>query len=630
MQSPSQVSRRGFIQAVAGATILSRTGAAADSAQILRYANVQNVSDSSATIAWSTSANIPSLVIVTDAAGNSKTAVATVASFPAAQTGMDSDFFLYQASFSGLNPAATYSYQVVAGGVALAFPGALPTQFTTAGNGPFQFLHFADSGEGNQEQTDLSKQMLAEPVALVLANGDLAYDLATYQSVEDNYFGVYRAQMTQVPFFATLGNHEYLTNSALPSLAGRVAPPCGVAAADRGRYYSFDWGNVHFVALDSNDPLTNSIAGTCGMLNWLASDLQATRKFWRVVFFHHPPYATGKHQDEPPAGMVRQAIVPILEQYGVQLVLNGHEHTYERTYALLGGQVVDADSGGIVYVTSGGGGADATSYDPSSLIVQNAGVNHYVRAAVSGAAMDLHTIALGGSEIDTFRLAPLPQAQTAVNPASWSTSLASGGLLAITGRNLCPYEVTPPLNGALTEASGSYISLDGVRLPMVYASAGQINAQIPFSFVGVDKLVVTTANGSTQIPISVAAAAPAIFLNPDGSANALAMHADGSMVTAGAPAAAGETITLWLTGLGAVAGSVTPGTMPAAPVPVRARVQVVFGGVAVDALRAVLRADLIGVYEVAAVVPQGQGRRVVNVQVTADWISGDMALLPVK
>lgn len=569
-------------------------------------------------------------MVLTDAAGNSKTAAATVSPLPAAQTGMNSDLFLYQASFSGLNAGTTYTYQVMAGGTPLSFPTERSPQFTTAANGPFQFLHFADSGEGNEQQGDLSGQILAEPAALVLANGDLAYDLATYQSVEANYYGVYRDLMTQVPFFATLGNHEYYTNSGLPSLAGREVPPCGVAAADQGRYYSFDWGNVHFVALDSNDPLTNSIAGTCGMLDWLASDLQATRKFWRVVFFHHPPYATGKHQDEPEAGMVRQAIVPILEQYGVQLVFNGHEHTYERTYPLLGGQVVDAANGGIVYVTSGGGGADTATYDPNALIAQNAGVNHYVRASVSGAAMGLHTIALGGSEIDTFGLAPLPQALVAANPASWSPSLASGGLLAVTGRNLCPYESTAPATGAMMDASGSYLTLGGMRLGLLYAGADQINAQIPFSFVGTGNLVVTNSNGSNQIAISVAATAPVIFRNPDGSGNALAMHADGSMVNLAAPAAAGETITLLLTGLGAVTGAVTAGTLPAAPVPVLAHMQVVLGGVVVDAVHAVLRADLIGVYEVAVVVPQGLGRGVINIHVTADGVPGEYTLLPVR
>ena len=59
-------------------------------------------------------------------------------------------------------------------------------------------------------------------------------------------------------------------------------------------------------------------------MTWLDNDLASTHRFWRVAFFHHPGYATGKHQDEPPAGEVRQAIVPILEKYGVQLVFNGH------------------------------------------------------------------------------------------------------------------------------------------------------------------------------------------------------------------------------------------------------------------------------------------------------------------
>ena len=114
---------------------------------------------------------------------------------------------------------------------------AAPLQFNTPDTGPFSFLHFADSGEGHDEQLQLARQMRPENVSLVLANGDLAYESATYASIEANYYSIYREMMAQTPFFATLGNHEYYTGSGAPSLAGRATPTGGIERSDWGRYY---------------------------------------------------------------------------------------------------------------------------------------------------------------------------------------------------------------------------------------------------------------------------------------------------------------------------------------------------------------------------------------------------------
>src|SRR5262249_28468400 len=157
----------------------------------------------------------------------------------------------------------------------------------------------------------------------------------------------------------------------------------------RGRYYSFDWGNAHFISLDSNSDRSSgafrrALTGTGDMLNWLDRDLRSTRQFWRVVFFHHPPFAGGLNAGDPVENDVHRFIVPILEANGVQLVLNGHEHNYQRTYTLKEDKVVP-DGSGTVYLTAGGGGA--TLYTLPSTLPQTAlqrFSHHYVRIDVSG------------------------------------------------------------------------------------------------------------------------------------------------------------------------------------------------------------------------------------------------------
>ncbi len=600
-----------------------------------RTPNIQNLGANAASIVWALAGSVAGAVIVVDPSGNSVTHPATVTEFDPSVTGLTQTYYQYTAPITGLKPGTVYSYHVQANSQTLPSSLAGPSEFTTAGDGPFSFLQFADSGEGNAEQLALSQQIMAEKVSLVLANGDLAYQLATYQSIEANYYGVYQQMMAKVPFFASLGNHEYYTDNASPSLAGRVTPTNGVPSGDRGRYYSFDWGNAHFVALDSNAPLDEAIAGTGPMLTWLDNDLQNTRQFWRIVFFHHPGYATGEHQDEPTAGEVRQGIVPILEKHGVHLVFNGHEHTYQRTHELLGGQVVAPNSGGIVYITSGGAGADTYYTAPNALIAESIGINNYVRATVSGEEITLAVRGLAKSApIDSMVLRPRPQVFSALNSASFTTALASGGAMTIMGRNLSPVALQGDLKSpapiasrhAMLSAQGFSVTLNGVPVPVLYADAGQVNCQIPFDFSGSATLMVATRNGTSQTPIHIAPVAPQFFMNADGSV--MATDAVGLPVTASSPARESETITLFLTGLGAVNHTVEAGVLPPAGVGVLATVKVTVGGIPVASLPPVLSVSYPGIYQIQVQLPLGLKGGTAAVQAMANGVTSNTPFLP--
>jgi acid phosphatase type 7 len=589
--------------ASAGSVLLAQPPAPG-AATFTRYPNIQNLSASGGSIVWALTTRVAGVVVVVDPSGYGTTIPATVTEFDPSVTGLPATYYQYVATIAGLKPGTVYTYQVQANNQMVPAALTRPLEFSTPGTGAFNFINFADSGEGNGDQLALRLQMVEETAALAIANGDLAYDLSTYASIEANYYNVYQDIMAQIPFFASLGNHEYLTDNASPMLASRVTPTAGVPVSDRGRYYSFDWGNAHFVALDSNLPLDNAIAGTGSMLTWLDNDLRNTSKFWKIVFYHHPGYATGKHQDEAPAGEVRQGIVPILEKYGVQLVLNGHEHTYQRTYELLGGQVVAPNSGGIVYITSGGGGADTYYTAPNDLIAQSLGVNNYVHAEVSGEEITVKVRGLGKrGQIDSVVLAPRPQMFSAVNSASFTTDLASGGALTVFGRNLNATSFKAGLKAPRFTENGCSATLNGQPVPIISADAGQMNLQIPFNFSGAATLTVLTRNGTAQTTIQVAPVAPQFFTNPDGSV--MATHADGSQVTASAPASGLETITLFATGLGGVDHSVQAGILPPVGVPATAAVQVTIGGVAMPSQPAVLSVVSPGTYQIQVQVPAG-------------------------
>ena len=173
------------------------------------------------------------------------------------------------------------------------------------------------------------------------------------------------------------------------------------------------------------------------------------------------------------------------------------------------------------------------------------------------------------------------------------------------------------------------MTLNGVAVPLLYAGASQMNVHIPFGFSGVGTLTVRTPNGSTETAIRVNPIAPALFAHPAALESALAIHRDGSLIDAGNPAKAGETLTLFLTGLGSVNGDTQAGMLLPGPTPVPARVSVLFGEVYVDAVSATLSASAAGLYEVQVLVPPGHGSTVVPIKVIANGVPSNMRVLPV-
>ena len=139
-----------------------------------------------------------------------------------------------------------------------------------------------------------------------------------------------------------LGNHDAVSsNSQLQSgpyfdlftLPG--AGEAGGSSSGTEAYYSFDYGNIHFVALDSQG---SSRTPGGDQLLWLDLDLSETTQDWIIAFWHHPPYSKGAHDSDVELRQVemRENALPILESRGVDLVLCGHSHNYERSFLIDG------------------------------------------------------------------------------------------------------------------------------------------------------------------------------------------------------------------------------------------------------------------------------------------------------
>jgi len=171
--------------------------------------------------------------------------------------------------------------------------------------------------------------------------GDNAYYSGTDLEYSDAVFNTYQNLLRRCVLWTTIGNHEtysiepdgnhaYFNIFSMPT-AGQAG---GIASGTQN-YYSFDYANIHFVCLDSE--LASRATGG-PMLTWLDQDLAANTNDWLIAYWHSPPYTKGTHNSESEFNLVdiRQQFLPILENYGVDLVLCGHSHAYERSYLLDG------------------------------------------------------------------------------------------------------------------------------------------------------------------------------------------------------------------------------------------------------------------------------------------------------
>ncbi|HFC30830.1 MAG TPA: metallophosphoesterase family protein, partial [Oceanospirillales bacterium] len=213
---------------------------------------------------------------------------------------------------------------------------------------PVRFWVIGDSGTANTNAQAVKEAYLNyQPniaTDLWIMLGDNAYNQGADNEYQAAVFDMYPELLKTSALWSTIGNHDsanansltetgvYYDNFALPKQAATDGISTG---ADSGKeaYYSFDYANIHFVVLNSQE--TNATFRT-GMINWLNNDLAISASDWTIALWHHPPYTKGTHDSDAEARLIymRENILPILENRGIDLVLTGHSHAYERSWLL--------------------------------------------------------------------------------------------------------------------------------------------------------------------------------------------------------------------------------------------------------------------------------------------------------
>jgi len=249
----------------------------------------------------------------------------------------------HQVRLIGLTPDTKYFYSI--GTSSNTWAGGPEFYFRTSptNSRPVRVWAIGDSGTGTTNQTavrDAYRNFAGNTFTDVwLMLGDNVYEHGTDEEYQLYMFDIYPDLFRNAVLWPAMGNHDAPSGGSPATYLNMLTLPmkgeAGGVPSQTELYYSFDYANVHFVCVDSwlSDRSTNG-----AMLNWLRADLAATTKEWTIVYWHHPPYSMGTDFSDTTPIMIamREQVLPVLESHGVDLVLCGHSHVYERSFLLDG------------------------------------------------------------------------------------------------------------------------------------------------------------------------------------------------------------------------------------------------------------------------------------------------------
>ncbi|HSQ59176.1 MAG TPA: metallophosphoesterase [Acidobacteriota bacterium] len=375
---------------------------AADAATLTRYPWINILTPTSVTVAWQTDTPTTGVLEYSTDLFN----------YTAVNDGLVSTN--HAVTLNGLTPEDLYFYRVTDGANVLSsdedyFIAPPATTF------PFQFIALGDLGAATAEQIAIAARADSVVADLGILTGDIIYEAGEAANFTPQYFDVYRPTIARIPFYTALGNHDVGTSNGQPYLDAFHLPTNSATGTER--YYSFDYSNAHFVCLEVVNENTTPDAT---MLNWLDDDLAASTKLWKFVYFHVPAYSNGGGHGGD--ATIAAALEPIFLAHGVDIVFQGHNHFYTRTYPLVGGveqDVADDPSyfnpAGPIWITTGGGGRSL--YGLTALSSREASAistYHLVDVFVVENGLFLQAIAADGAVIDTVQIVKSPTTAIAI------------------------------------------------------------------------------------------------------------------------------------------------------------------------------------------------------------------------
>lgn len=288
-----------------------------------------------------------------------------------------------RARAGGLRPDTLHRFRIRAGGRETG-AGSFRT-FPLAGQ-PVSFIVFGDTRSDHATHARVVERIATESADFLVSTGDLVADGRVARDWE-LFFRTANPLLRTTPFFPAIGNHD---------ARGVLHETMIDRWFTRADWYEVRAGDVLLLFLDT----TLSYGGGSAQRRWLRERLEAARASiaageasWIVVVHHHPAFSSARHGSEKD---VQHELVPLYEEYGVDLVLTGHDHVYERL-----------ERNGTTYLVTGGGGAPLYEFKealPESRV--RARSYHYVRVTADAGRLALEAVDLDGNILDRHEILP--------------------------------------------------------------------------------------------------------------------------------------------------------------------------------------------------------------------------------
>ncbi|NOS71897.1 MAG: hypothetical protein HOP33_18450 [Verrucomicrobia bacterium] len=368
---------------------------------ITKLPMLQDVRTDAMTMIWETDGNLARHYVDW---GRSNIAEHTLGTIETLQ--IDATHFVHRATIPGLETETSYVYRVRSGTSATA-----TFSFTTAPktSSPFVTAWWGDNHNGTVTLATHVTNLLAHAPNMICVAGDMVNSGNAISEWHNYWFKpletLNAAQTTPVVY--ARGNHdgEHALAYAYSTLPGNEA------------WFAFDYGNSRFIFLDSETGTSSSPE----QYNWLQAELnrpETQRAAFRIVCFHRPPYVNvwngGGYIGET---FVRNDWVPLFTQKNVDIVISGHQHSYQR-----------GATNGTVYIVSGGGGGflDTEIVADWPFVQVEYSQYHFDIMEVNGPVLSWETFNDSNQLLDMFTL------QSRVPVVAWQSSSPSGGTLALT------------------------------------------------------------------------------------------------------------------------------------------------------------------------------------------------------
>ncbi|MGK5081672.1 metallophosphoesterase [Bdellovibrionota bacterium FG-1] len=371
-------------------------------AKLVRSAYLQDISKDHLTLLWETSKAENSGIQIGELIGGKYVF--------AAPRWLSDKVTRHEFRLEHLKPGTHYAYRVVKPqGLGLYQEGNFVTA-PTSDQTPFHFVVWGDNQHNPSIFTQVSEAMLATQPDFGVGVGDFSDNGFNRSQWATEFFQPGAHFLANVPVFLAAGNHDYGFAQGVhwnfsPSSPGRREYRALFRNPSGNRmYYSFNYGNSHFIVLDTNENRDYGkfdLPPSGEQYRWLIQDLESPlsrQATFRFIFFHEPPFTTSwddEYYDGEP--LLREHLVPLFEKYHITLVFNGHAHVYERGIL-----------NGVAYVITGGGGGDVDTkrhklWPHVTVVVPK---HHYVNVSVSGNHLECAAKSPEGEVLDSFSLTP--------------------------------------------------------------------------------------------------------------------------------------------------------------------------------------------------------------------------------